>query len=370
MSPDPKNADGSRKAYARAGVDIALAGRLLDGLKGKIKAASRPEVIGGVGGFGGLFDMSRLKRSRPVLVASTDSVGTKLKVASMAGNHRGVGFDIVNHCCNDVAVMGAEPLFFLDYYAADKLDPAVYRAAVTSAAKACRAARCAFLGGETAELPGVYRKNEYDLVGTIVGAAAKNRILDGSAARAGDTLVGVASNGLHTNGYSLARRIFFGQLKLRPGDRLPGSRQSVAAALLKPHLNYSLLLPRLYEKFNQGRDSRRRAGNAVFGAAHITGGGLVNNLPRALPAGCGAAARADSWPKLPVFRVLAERGGIAFGELYEVFNMGIGLVLIVAPPAAGAVIEECRALRHKAWVIGEVVAGEGRVELLRGGCGA
>ncbi len=219
-----------KKAYALAGVDIALADRLLGQVKGEIRKATRPEVLGGIGAFGGLFDVSRLPHKKPVLVASTDSVGTKVKVATMAGNWRYLGADIVNHCANDIAVMGAEPLFFLDYFAANKLEPKAYTQVLRGLANACAKANIALLGGETAELPGVYAGDELDLVGTIVGVADRNLILTGEKIKPGDTLIGVASNGLHTNGYSLARKIFFEEKKLKLDSRLQGQKAQLITA--------------------------------------------------------------------------------------------------------------------------------------------
>lgn len=347
------------KAYAESGVDMARAGQLLRALKPRLGKATRPEVIGALGGFGGLFDFSKTKYKHPVLVSSTDSVGTKVKVASAAGCHTGVGHDIVNHCCNDIAVMGAEPLFFLDYFASAKLDGKIYKAVLNGIAAACEKARCALIGGETAELPGVYHDGEYDLVGTIVGVAEKTRLLSGAPIRPGDRIIGLASNGLHTNGYTLARKIFFDQLKLKPGDNLPGARQTVASALLKPHTNYANALRRLCSEFNRGARSNYRRGNAIFGVAHLTGGGFTGNLPRSLPEGCAAEIDTGSWPKPPVFKVIQEQGGVSSDELYEVFNMGIGLALFVASEASVSIIKRSLNLGHRAFIIGEVIQGRG-----------
>ena len=347
------------KAYAEAGVDVARASQLLQSLKPRLRKATRPEVIGALGGFGGLFDFSKTKYKRPVLVSSTDSVGTKVKVASAADRHTGVGRDIVNHCCNDIAVMGAEPLFFLDYFASAKLDGKIYKTVLNGIAAACQEAGCALIGGETAELPGVYRNGEYDLVGTIVGVAEKARLLTGAPIRPGDRIIGLASNGLHTNGYTLARKIFFDKLKLRLGDRLPGARQTVVSALLKPHTNYANALRSLCHEFNRGARSNIRRGNAIFGAAHLTGGGFTGNLPRSLPAGCAAAIDTGSWPKPPVFKVIVKQGGVPNDELYEVFNMGIGLVLFVAPEATDTIVKRSLTLGHRAFIIGEVIKGNG-----------
>jgi phosphoribosylformylglycinamidine cyclo-ligase len=360
----PEKSTTKPKAYAAAGVDIALADKLLREVKPWLKRASRPESLGGIGGFGGFFDISRLKCPRPVLVSSTDSVGTKVTAARIAGDYRHLGADIVNHCANDVAVCGAEPLYFLDYYATGALNRD-YVALLKGLAKACAAANIALVGGETAELPGVYREGECDLVGTIVGVVSKPKILTGAAIRPGDALIGLRSSGLHTNGFSLARKILFGDMGLKPGDRLPGFRVAVGAALLRPHLDYSGLLMDALRRLNKGARADRRAGNAVFGAAHITGGGFTGNIPRILPENCSAVVDTRAWRPPPVFQVLAGSGHVDFEEAHEVFNMGVGMVLAAAPAAAGALLGLAARHGHKAAVIGEVVKGDGRVELRR-----
>lgn len=353
----------ANKAYAEAGVNIDLKESLLQELKPDFKKASRPEVLGGIGAFGGLFDISSLPQRKPVLVSSTDSVGTKLKVALLANDHRFVGFDIVHHCLNDIGVMGAAPLFFLDYFASDQLRPEVFTSVLRSVAKACQAAQCALVGGETAELPGVYQAGEYDLVGCIVGVVGKKRILSGEAIRAGDALIGIASSGLHTNGYSLARRIVFEKGKMKPEDKLPGTRQTIGTALLKPHVNYSPLLLGLLEEANQGKDLRERKGNEIFGAAHITGGGFTGNVNRILPRDVDALIRAKSWPVPPLFTFLRRQGAVDFAEAYEVWNMGVGLVLAVRSHAVEGLHAAIAKAGHKAWTIGEIVPGSGRVQM-------
>lgn len=352
-----------QKAYAAAGVDIDLATRLLDQVKPELKQASRPEVVGGIGGFGGIFDISALGCKHPVLVSSTDSCGTKVKVAVMAGQHEGLGHDIVNHCCNDVAVTGATPIFFLDYFATDKLEEAAYTQILRGLAHACKAANVALIGGETAELPGVYNKGHYDLVGTIVGVAERHALVSGEVIRPGDKVIGVASNGLHTNGYSLARKVFFEQLGLAPHDLLPGHEITVADALLAPHVNYAGLLGTLFQEFNHADPSKYREGNAVYGAAHITGGGLTGNIPRILPTDVNVEIDTTIWERPPVFQVLAEKGGVSFDELHEVWNMGIGLAVVVDPTRADEVLARIQSLGHTAWLIGEATAGEKRVVL-------
>lgn len=351
------------KQYAKAGVDIQLADTLKGGLKKHLRSASRPEVLSEVGAFGGLFDLSRSKYKEPVLVSSVDGVGTKLKLAFGTGLHNVVGEDIVNHCANDIAVLGAEPLFFLDYIGMGKLAPGVFQQVITGMAKACRKANCALIGGETAQMPGFYREGEYDLVGSVVGIVEKKRILTGQTIRPGDKVIGLASNGLHTNGYSLATKILFTKLRYRMDDPLPGGKTHIGDALLKPHTNYARALHPILSAFNKGRSSKVRKGNALFGAAHITGGGFTGNVPRVLPDNCNVTIKTSAWPKPPIFQVLAEQGGITFDELYEVFNMGIGMTLFVEASAADDIVKAFRKARLKAYLIGEVTEGSGQVQL-------
>lgn len=346
-------------AYARAGVDIARAEDLLKQLKPELRKATRPEVIGEIGAFGGLFDVAKTRVKHPVLVSSTDSVGTKVLVASRCGNHRQIGHDIVHHACNDIAVMGAEPLYFLDYFAAASLKGPAFSQVLKSVAKACAGANVALIGGETAEMPGVYQPDAYDLVGTIVGVVGKKKILSGEAMRPGDTLIGLASSGLHTNGYSLARKIFFEDLKLEPKDPLPVGTGKVGAALLKAHLNYSPLLRALLDRFNTGSSNRTRAKNAVYAAAHITGGGIPGNLARVLPPGIGAEVDVDAWKRPALFESLAAHANTSEEDLHTTFNMGIGMVLVVGPKQADAIRAACKKLGHPAWTIGQTMPGEG-----------
>ncbi len=351
-----------KKAYAQAGVDIDLAEKLLDQVKPALKKAVRPESLGSIGGFGGFFDISKIKLKHPILVSSTDSVGTKVSVARMAGDYSNLGADIVNHCSNDVAVCGAEPLYFLDYYATTRLDKH-YASLLKGLAKACVAGNLALVGGETAELPGVYAEGECDLVGTIVGAVDKKLILTGEAIRPGDVVIGLPSSGLHTNGFSLARKIFFENLGIKVSDILPGSRSTLGKALLKPHVNYAPFLVHALKKFNRGDVAARRKDNAIFGAAHITGGGFTGNIPRILPGNCEVEIETESWTPLPVFKALRDSGMVEFEELYEVFNMGMGLTIIVQQEAAGDIIKEAWKFGHKANVIGRVFSGAGKVQL-------
>ncbi|MDP0499231.1 MAG: phosphoribosylformylglycinamidine cyclo-ligase [Verrucomicrobiota bacterium JB022] len=357
------------KAYARAGVDIALADRLLDRVKPALKRATRPEALGAIGGFGGLFDISSLSQrcKHPVLVSSTDSVGTKVKVASLAKRYGNLGHDIVNHCANDVAVCGAEPLFFLDYYATSKLEERAYVELLEGLADACVAGNIALVGGETAELPGVYEENEFDLVGAVVGVVDKPKILTGDPIRPGDQLIGLSSNGLHTNGFSLARKICFQEQNWQPHTPLPGADHlTVGEALLAPHRNYAPFLQSALALFNKNERADVREGNALFGAAHITGGGFTGNIPRVLPSNVDVTVWTDSWETLPIFNALTRFGEVSYEELHEVFNMGIGMVLVVAPEALEQIKACAVEAGHHAFHIGEVTAGEGNVKLQRG----
>lgn len=351
------------KAYAQAGVDIALADKLLSRVKPAFKNATRPESLGSIGGFGGLFDIGKVAKrfDHPVLVSSTDSVGTKVKVASLAKEFRFLGADIVNHCANDVAVCGAEPLYFLDYYATSRLEEQSYLDLMRGLAKACQKGNIALVGGETAELPGVYAEEEFDLVGTIVGVVDKAKLLSGKPIKPGDRLVGLQSSGLHTNGFSLARKAFFETLGLGPHDELPGSTGTIAQALLKSHVNYAPFLQAALKQLNRAARASMRKDNQLFAAAHITGGGFVGNLSRVLHEKVDALVETRRWTPLPVFQALAQSGCASFEELYEVFNMGVGMVLVVAPEAVDGTIALARKFRHRAWEIGEVVKGSGEV---------
>ena len=336
----------TRSAYRDAGVDIDAQDRALGKVKKLARATFTDGVLSEVGSFGGLFRPDLGGLDEPVLVASTDGVGTKLMVAKMAGDLSTVGLDLVNHCVNDVLVQGARPLFFLDYVGAGVLEPKRLVELVDGVAAGCRANGCALLGGETAEMPGFYSPGDYELVGTIVGLVDRVKILDGSRVRDGDLLVGLESSGLHTNGYSLARRVFFDELGLGVDDPAPieGSG-TVRELLLTPHRSYLEAVAPLLEL------------DGLHAMAHITGGGLTDNLPRVLPAGHCAEVRVGSWEIPEVFDLLQRQGGVAVEEMFRVFNMGIGLVLIVD----GAVLREvCARLREagvRSWVIGSVVAG-------------
>ncbi len=315
-------AERSALAYDKIGVDIDANDRLIPRYRQLAQSASRPEQLGAVGGFSGLFDLSRFER--PVLAASTDGVGTKVMIATLAGRLGGVGRDLVNHCINDILCAGAEPLFFLDYLAASGLSEDDKAAVVGGVADACRDSGIALLGGETADMPDLYPRGHFDLAGTIVGVLERGRAISGTEIAAGDVLLGLPSNGLHTNGYSLARDVFglrpaAGTADLRRGRleaRIPELGESLADALLRPHLSYW--------------PSVRAELDAIKGIAHITGGGIAGNLERVLPAGLGAELDASRWPMPPIFPLIQQRGELSIGEMYRVFNMGLGMAFAVA----------------------------------------
>jgi phosphoribosylformylglycinamidine cyclo-ligase len=335
----------SKKAYAAAGVDVDLGNRVKRGIQNSVKATHGPEVLGKIGGFGGLFRANFKGMKDPVLVSSVDGVGTKLKIAFAMNRHDTVGQDLVNHCVNDIAVVGAQPLFFLDYIGAERLDPAVFGKLLHGFVKACKEAGCALIGGETAQMPDMYQRGEYDLAGTIVGVVDRAKALDGSRIKVGDVIIGLASNGLHTNGYSLARRVLFDQLGLDLTSRLPGVAKPLGEELLRVHRNYQPLLAQLPR-------------GMVKGLAHITGGGLIDNLPRILPDTTDAVIDAQSWKVPALFQYIGEGGKIDREEMYQVFNMGIGMTVIVAAK------DQAQALQlTNGRVIGRIEKGGGTVHL-------
>ncbi|MBC8646283.1 MAG: phosphoribosylformylglycinamidine cyclo-ligase [Thermoanaerobaculia bacterium] len=336
--------------YASAGVDIDAKAAALERAKGAIRSTFTPGVLGDVGGFGGLFRPDLTPYREPVLVASTDGVGTKLKVAIQTGRHDSCGADLVNHCVNDILVQGARPLFFLDYIAAGRILPDVLGKVIEGVARGCRENETALLGGETAEMPGFYGEGEYDLAGTIVGVVDREKIVDGSRIAAGDVVVGLPSAGLHTNGYSLARRVFFEQMDRRPEDRLRElGGQTIADALLAPHLSYLRAVSPLLAR------------DLVHGMAHITGGGFYDNIPRVLPERLEVQVKAGSWPVPPVFDVIAQEGGVSFEEMHRVFNMGVGMVLFIAPAELGEAAKSWSEAGQRWYAIGNVRAGQRRV---------
>ena len=329
----------SAVTYRDAGVDIAAGARAVELMQAAVRATYGPEVLLGIGAFGGLFDVTALRAlDAPVLVASTDGVGTKTKIASALGRFDTIGHDIVNHCVNDILVQGARPLFFLDYFAANRLDPVQVATVVGGCAEACRAVGCALLGGETAEMPGVYAPGEFDLVGTIVGVVDRAAIIDGRTIVAGDAILGLASSGLHTNGYSLARRVL--------ADRdlrafVPELGQPLGDALLAPHRAYLAEVQRL-----------QQAGISIKGLAHITGGGLIDNPPRIFPEGVAARLQRAAWPIPPIFRLIQQAGQIADDEMAHVFNLGLGMLVIVPADQAAHTLST---LGANAWLVGEMV---------------
>jgi len=332
-----------KKAYARAGVDVDLGNRLKRQIQSLVKQTHGPQVLSKIGGFGGLFRANFPGMREPVLVASIDGVGTKLKIAFAGNKHDTVGADLVNHCVNDIAVLGARPLFFLDYIGCGKLKPRVFQQLLRGFSRACRSARCALLGGETAQMPGMYRNGEYDLAGCIIGVVDRGNIIDGKKIRPGDVILGLESNGLHTNGYSLAREILFGKMNLKIGSRLPGSATAVGKELLRVHKNYQPLLAKIPT-------------GTINGLAHITGGGLIDNLPRILPANCDAVIETRKWRAPRIFQTLQQNGNIDLHEMYQVFNMGIGMVAVVSERDAGRAMRILEAKR-----IGQIVRGSGTV---------
>jgi len=334
------------KAYARAGVDVDLGNKVKSGIPRLVKSAHRPEVLGKVGGFGGLFLAKFPKMREPVLVSSIDGVGTKLKVAVLMNRHDTIGEDLVNHCVNDIAVLGAEPLFFLDYMASERLDPHRFRQLLGGMIRGCKKAGCALIGGETAQMPGIYHGSDYDLVGTIVGVVDRPKIIDGKSIRPGDVIIGLPSSGLHTNGYSLAREILFNQLGCRIEARTGGMRAPLGEELLRTHINY---LPHI---------RKVRAALKIKGIAHITGGGLIDNIPRVLPDNVDAEIQLGTWPVLPLFKLLASAASVDDHELHQVFNMGIGMVFIVAEKDAA---QAARLARGK--IIGRIIKGTRKVVL-------
>ena len=353
-----------QKAYATAGVDIDLGNQVKSTLPQLLATTHRREVLGKVGGFGGLFALDLKKYREPVLVSSVDGVGTKLKIAFAMDRHDTIGADLVNHCVNDIAVLGAEPLFFLDYLGTGKLEPHVFTDIIKGFARACAENNCTLIGGETAQMPGFYQKGEYDVSGTIVGVVEKSKMLNGQkTVRAGDAVIGIASSGLHTNGYSLARKIFFEQLKLKPKSRVPELKNTIGAELLKIHISYGPLVQKLIKRFNS-QPSTLNSQPGVRAFAHITGGGFVDNIPRVLPKNCDVIIRKGSWDMLPIFKMIEAKSGVPDAELYQVFNMGIGMVSIVSADQADAVLKFTRAQKHKAWLIGEVVKGRGRARVM------
>ena len=331
-----------RITYKDAGVDIDSGNQFVKLIKPLVKATYRPEVIADIGGFGGLFSLNASKYRNPVLVSGTDGVGTKLKVAFQADKHDTIGIDLVAMCVNDIVVQGAEPLFFLDYFATAKLDPERGAKVVKGIAEGCFMAGCALIGGETAEMPGFYSSGEYDLAGFAVGVVDRENIIDGSTITVGNKLIGIASSGLHSNGYSLARKVLFDKLGLSINDELPGLGRTVGDELLTPTRIYAKTILNLLRDFH------------INGIAHITGGGLLENVPRILPNGCKAIINKNAWVMQDIFLVIQGAGNIEEMEMFRTFNCGIGMVLAVPENEAEEVLIRLSGLNERAFVIGEI----------------
>ncbi len=345
---------GDKKVtYASSGVDIDAGTQALEKIRGHVESTYTPNVLWGVGAFGGLFDLTEIVRGykKPVLVQSIDGVGTKLMIATMANDHTTVGMDIVNHGCDDILCQGAKPLTFLDYVAMSRLSPDQMEQILRGMAQACREAGVAIIGGETAELPGMYRENEYDVAGIVTGVVERDGIINGQSVMPGHVLVGLASNGLHTNGYTLARKVFFDIEKLGLGDRPKGFADTIGKTLLAPHVNYA---PAVLDFIPQAK---------VHAIAHITGGGMKDNLVRVLPQGRRAVIKRGSWPVLPVFGFMQKSAEIAQDEMERAFNMGIGLILALEKADEKKALDFFNSRGHAAYTIGEITDGERGVEL-------
>jgi len=329
-------------AYAQAGVDIDSKMAGIQAIKTLVAATATSGTVGGIGSFGGLFASPGKEF---LLVASTDGVGTKLKVAALAGRHDTVGQDIVNHCVNDILVQGAKPLFFMDYIGASRFDPSVFRDVIAGVCKACKENGCALLGGETAEMPGLYPMGEYDLVGTIVGAVERRKVITGKGVKPGDIVIGLASGGLQTNGYSLARKVLFDQCGFTIGDCLPGTHATIGDLLLAVHRSFLKPVMKVMERVR------------IQAMAHITGGGFLDNLPRVLPEGCRAVIDRNAWKPPQLFAFLQNQGRVDRDEMYRVFNMGIGFVMMVRKADAARALEILTRHRAEPAVIGVIEKG-------------
>ena len=339
--------------YKSSGVDIDAGNETVRRIKRLAQSTFTPGVLSEIGSFGGLFKLDTAKWKEPVLVSSADGVGTKLKVAFMTNRHNTIGVDLVNHCVNDILVQGARPLFFLDYLATGRLAPAVAEQIVGGMALACRENGCALLGGETAEMPGFYTEGEYDVAGFIVGAVDRAQLIDGRAITAGDVLIGLPSAGLHTNGYSLARKIVFEELQLTVDSHVPELGETIGEALLRPHRSYLNVIKPLLGK------------GLIKGMAHITGGGITDNLPRVLPSNTVARVNRTAWRVPPIFRWLGESGRVPEYDLRRSLNMGIGMILVVAAKDVDTVKKELlNAGEANSVSIGDIVTGNPGVEYI------
>jgi len=334
------------KSYKDAGVDISLANQIVEKIKPLISKTSIPGVLGGIGGFGGLFSLAEHKYKEPVLVSGTDGVGTKLKLAFALDKHDTVGIDLVAMSVNDIITCGAKPLFFLDYISIGKLSEKVVVELVKGVTEGCKIAGCTLLGGETAEMPGFYTGNEYDLAGFAVGVVEKSEIIDGREIQEGDSVIGITSNGLHSNGFSLVRKVLFESKKYKMDDKLPFFEKPLGRELLRPTRIYVSPVLHLLEKYK------------ILGIAHITGGGIIENIPRILPEGVSVRIDQESWSTPPIFTFIQEEGEISDGEMYRTFNMGIGMVLIVSPSDASKVMDELKMAEYNSYLIGKVIKRE------------
>lgn len=328
--------------YADAGVDVHKAKTLVASIKKIAKITNRPGVMGSIGGFGGLFSPNFSSMEKPVLVSSTDGVGTKLKIAFLMGKHDTVGIDLVGMCVNDIAAQGAEPLFFLDYISMGHLDNEIAKSIIQGVAEGCRQARCALIGGETAEMPGMYADGEYDMAGFVVGAVDDHKIVDGSEIHVGHKIIGIASTGLHSNGFSLVRKICFDKLNLTVESHVPDLGKALGEELLIPTRIYSELMMGIARSIK------------VDGFAHITGGGIDENIIRVIPNACKAVLKRDSWEILPIFKWLQAVGNVADGEMMRTFNNGIGMAVVVPEENAQSLLDMLEAMDEKAWLIGEI----------------
>ncbi len=344
-----------RLTYRDAGVDIDAANEALQRMRVHVRSTFTPGVLTDVGSFGGMYSLAAFSAmANPVLVSSIDGVGTKLKVAILVGKHDTIGSDLVNHCVNDILVQGARPLFFLDYFATGKLSPSVVVDVVKGLSEACKETGCALIGGETAEMPGLYTETDYDLAGCIVGIVDRPKIVDGSHVQPGDTIVGLASSGLHTNGYSLARHVLLqaGENSISPYAVVPQLGRTLSEELLIPHRCYAPSVLPLLDEFD------------IHGMAHLTGGGFYENIPRVLPSDCSVTIERRTWPVPPIFTLIQERGNISDSEMYRTFNMGIGYVIIVSPEQAPALAHRLNAVGESAYIIGNVHRGVHEVDIV------
>jgi phosphoribosylformylglycinamidine cyclo-ligase len=344
----------SQLTYRDAGVDIDAGNKAVDLMKKHVRSTYRPEVLGDIGGFGGLFALDVAKYRQPVLVSGTDGVGTKLCIAFMADKHDTIGQDAVAMCVNDILVQGAEPLFFLDYLAVGKLSPEQVAAIVSGIAGACLESGCSLIGGETAEMASFYKNGEYDIGGFAVGVAERSKLITGQTIQPGDVLIGLPSSGLHSNGYSLVRKICFDLKGMDIKQEIPELGKSLGEELLIPTRLYPKACLPLIEKFE------------IKGMVHITGGGFYENIPRVLPEGCGVEIDTESWPKPPVFALLQQWGNVAWTEMYRTFNMGIGMILVASPSEVISIQEDLAARGEASYIIGKVTQGP-KEAVLKGG---